>query len=122
MHDLNTINKINFDAFAESVNRFRASGRWVLTRKEGLHLVGIETFASADELSDAHHAAVSKAGPGETYQALAPLPAFHAAARDQSEDRGAVSLDELVALGRRSVGDPEPAERTLGDYIARKSD
>ena len=119
MHDLNTINKINFDAFAKSIDAFRANGRFVLAHYEGAHLVGIETFSNADLASDAHYVKVSKAGAGEHYIVMAPTQTFYAAQRDQSEDRAALSFEEIAALG---AGTPaQSTDVTLADYIARKT-
>ena len=119
MHDLNTINKINFDAFAKSIDAFRASGRFVLAHYEGAHLVGIETFSNADAASDAHFTKVSKAGAGEHYIVMAPTQAFYATGRDQSEDRAALSFDEIAALGAGVA--VRSLDVTLADYIARKA-
>lgn len=116
MHDLNTINRLNAETFTKSIDNFRAQGRFVLARYEGLHLVSIESFSNADQASDAHFAATKDAGPGERYVVHAPTAAFYTTQRDQSEDRQAPSLEQIAAWGR---GDS--ADKTLGDYIARKN-
>lgn len=108
MHDLNTINKLNADAFKRSIDRFRAQGRYVLARYEGLHLVSIETFA---ELTAAQLIAEGvEPNTGERAVIYAPFPQGSAAAalvqgRDQSED----------------YVKARDAEKTLGDYYTRKS-
>lgn len=44
MHDLNTISKLNAEAFGEAVENFRRQGRFVIATYSGLALVSIETF------------------------------------------------------------------------------
>lgn len=56
MHDLNQIAKANNDALVRAgVENFRAQGRHVLVRSEGLTVTSIETFATRAE-ADARHA------------------------------------------------------------------
>lgn len=104
MHDLNTINKLNANAFEAAIKNFQAQGRYVLAQYEGLTLVSIETFGSADALCDGHLDALEKNPPatGTHFKTFPPTAGFHAAHRDQSEDRAAaqLSLEELAALGR----------------------
>ena len=126
MHDLNTINRLNAEAFEAAIKNFQAQGRYVLAKYEGLTLVSIETFGSADALCDGHYAALEANPPatGTHVKTFPPTAGFHAAKRDQSEDRPAGhTVEELAALGRRLVieGANEAPERTLGDYISRKS-
>lgn len=45
MHDLTTINRLNLEAFAESIERYRRQGGYVLAVYAGLSLVSIETFS-----------------------------------------------------------------------------
>lgn len=106
MHALDTIQKLNAQAFEKGIATFRSQGRHVLCKYDGLHLMSIETFSSADQIVDAHQAALRNAQPSEHFVCLAPFPRNSAeqalvSGRDQSEDR--------------------PADVTLGDYIARKS-
>jgi len=102
MHDLNTINRLNYEAFAGAIEHYRAQGRHVLAKYEGTTLVSIETFSTADEIVDAHSKQL-EANTGQRLVCYAPLPTESVIGRrDQSEDRQA-------------------AERTLGDYVARKS-
>ena len=121
MHDLNVINRINAEAFAESIQNHRRQGRWVLAKYEGLHLVSIETFTMQTVAQAAHDAAADcQHGGGRSvlftpFEVSAPAPL-----RDQSEDRPQPhSLEQLAALGRRSVGDSPDV--TLADYINRKN-
>lgn len=44
MHDLNTISKLNAEAFGEAVENFRRQGRFVIATYSGIALVSIETF------------------------------------------------------------------------------
>ena len=126
MHDLNTINRLNAEAFEAAIKNFQAQGRYVLAKYEGLTLVSIKTFSTSDALRDARLAALEINHPatGTHFKTFPPTAGFHAAKRDQSEDRPAShTVEELAALGRRSVieGANEAPERTLGDYISRKS-
>lgn len=118
VHDLNTINRLNTEAFETAIKNFQAQGRYVLATYEGLTLTAIETFPSADALSDGHYAALEKNPPatGTNFKTFPPTAGFHAAKRDQSEDRQQpLSLERLDQLARTG-------EKTLGDYIARKVD
>lgn len=45
MNDLNTINRLNAEAFADSIARYQAQGRYVVAEYTGLHLTAIETFS-----------------------------------------------------------------------------
>jgi len=120
MHDLNTINKLNAEAFEAAIKNFQAQGRYVLAKYEGLALVSIETFGSADALCDGHYAALEANPPatGTHFKTFPPTAGFHATGRDQSEDRAStqLGLEELAALGRTGE------DKTLGDYITRKAD
>ena len=44
MHDLNTIQRLNAEAFGEAVENFRRQGRFVIATYSGIALVSIETF------------------------------------------------------------------------------
>ena len=93
MHDLNTINRLNAEAFEAAIKNFQAQGRYVLAKYEGLTLVSIETLGNADALCDGH------------FKCLTPTAGFHATKRDQPEDRPASrTVEELAALGRRWAG------------------
>lgn len=90
MHDLATINRLNFEAFGQAISRYRAQGRHVLTQHEGAHLVGFETFEDASAARDAL-ALHGNPGGGTRYQLLEPFAPDSAEAaavrgRDQSED------------------------------------
>ena len=96
MHDLNTINRLNAEAFAKAIHNFRTQGRVVLARYEGSTLMSIETFETLQDAQLTLDLAPAIAAQGERAVIYMPLPAFHAAQRDQSEDK------------------------TLGDYVTRK--
>jgi len=87
MHDLNTINRLNAEAFAQSIDRFRAQGRWVLAHYDGLHLMSVETFSTAEDAAQALISAQESAGASDHFKLASPVPAWHSAKRDQSEDR-----------------------------------
>lgn len=118
MHDLNVINRMNLEAFASSIAGFRASGRHVLAKYEGAHLVAIETFTEPMLALEAWEVANAAQHGGERNVLYAPTqaaaPAQTGKLRDQSEDRAQpYSLEALALLGRTG-------EHTLADYIARK--
>lgn len=118
MHDLNTINRLNLEAFAEAINAYRAAGRHVLAKYEGAHLMAIETFTEPMLALEAWEKANAAQHGGERNVLYAPTRASEprqvGKLRDQSEDRvQPYSLEALAALGRTG-------EHTLADYIARK--
>jgi hypothetical protein len=49
VHDLETINRLNAEAFAASIDNYRRQGRYVLAVYAGLTLVSIETFTAQEE-------------------------------------------------------------------------
>jgi hypothetical protein len=100
MHDLNTINRLNAEAFSKAITNYRSQGRYVLARYDGLTLMSIETFSTVGDAAHALVQAQESAGASEHFDLLSPLPEWHAAKRDQSEDR------------------PTPDPRTLAGYIA----
>ena len=113
MHDLNTINRLNSEAFSEAVDNFRAQGRYVLAKYDGVTLMSIETFSNAEEAAAALVQAQETGGVSERFKLLAPTGTWHGAQRDQSEDRAQpYTLEELSALGRST-------NVTLADYINR---
>lgn len=97
MHDLNTINRLNAEAFSKAIDHFRAQGRWVLATYDGLHLLSIETFSTAESAAAALTRAHQTAGPSNHFKVLGPVPAWTAAQRDQSEDRP--TADPLTLAG-----------------------
>lgn len=122
MHDLNTITRLNAEAFADSIQHHRRQGRWVLAKYAGLHLESIETFTVQPDAQAAFDAEASKRDASGRAVLFTPFPVSQPVPqRDQSEDRAQpYTLEQLAALGRRSVGDP-PADVTLADYINRKT-
>ena len=73
MHDLNTIRRLNFEAFADSIGRYQRQGRWVLATYEGLHLTSIETFSSAEDAAQALVSAQESAPIGNTFRLFKPI-------------------------------------------------
>ena len=127
MHDLNTINRLNLEAFAESIHKQRATGRHVLAKYEGAHLVSIETFSDGRLAQVAFDTATAAQHGGERNVLYAPTaPALTYAenvdrmiqrTRDQSEGRPQpYSPEQLNAFSCAGT------DVTLGDYIARKTD
>jgi hypothetical protein len=113
MHDLNTINRLNAEAFGNAIKNFQAQGRWVIAKRAGLHLISIESFSFETEAQNALADKTTKLEASESVELLPPTAGFHATGRDQSEDRPTpLTLEELAALGRTG-------EKTLGDYVAR---
>lgn len=104
MHDLNTINRLNAETHADAINAARRQGKYVVALYAGLHLVG---FSSHDDSRSVVSAFGAPVEAGERRVIYGPITG---PARDQSEDRRQpFSLEQLAALGRRSVGDPAPA-------------
>ena len=123
MHDLNTINKLNYEAFAKAIANFQAQGRHVLATYEGLTLVSIETFTDADALVDGHGRALAANPPatGTHFKCFPPTAAFYTAKRDQSEDRHP-SVRQFLPVDLADLQPvPTPQDKTLGDYIGRKT-
>ena len=102
MNDLNTINRLNAERFADPVDSARANGKHVLVYKSGLSVTKIKTFDTAEEVQEAT-AADGELATGVTRHYLAPTAPSHTLRRDQSEDR------------------VTSADKTLGDYITRKT-
>jgi hypothetical protein len=63
MRDLNEINRLNYEAFAASINHHRLRGRHVLACYEGSTLVSIEIFSSHEPANQAFTDALSKTTP-----------------------------------------------------------
>ena len=104
MHDLNTINRLNAEAHADAINAARRQGKYVVATFAGLHVVGVASF------SDSRSAVSALTAPVEASERRVIYGPITGATRDQSEDRRQpYSLEQLAALGRRSVGDPAPA-------------
>ena len=115
MHDLNTINRLNNEAFAASIHRYRTDGRFVLAKYEGLHLVSIETFSDQVSANAALDTAMAEQRAGARTVLFTPVVEYHDAARNQSEDRAKPrSFEQPAEIGQRSP------DVTLGDYINRK--
>ncbi len=103
MHDLNQITRLNAEAFADAIQSYRRQARWVLAKYEGLHLASIETFTSQDAAQAAFEVEAVKRDGGGRAVLFTPIP-----------DVAPVVLPNVRAPSR-------PADKTLGDYITRKS-
>lgn len=106
MHDLNTISRLNAEAFAESIQNYRRHGRWVLAKYEGLHLASIETFTVQSDAQLAFDLEVSKRDASGRSVLFTPLVTD-------------LSLKAADFPGLRAPD--RPADKTIGDYITRKS-
>lgn len=100
MHDLNTITRLNAESTeAALINDARRQGLYVVALYAGLHLVTFSTYGNASAAAEAARAPTDASERRVVY----------GPARDQSEDYAKpLSLEQLAALGRRSVGDPAP--------------
>ena len=105
MHDLNTINRLNAETFAGKINAERRLGRYVVGYYDGAHMLDYAVFNTAERA--ASEANAEGLPYSERRVVYGPITG---PARDQSEDRRQpYTLEQLAALGRRSVGDPAPA-------------
>lgn len=99
MHDLNTINRLNREAHGASIVKWRNSGKFVVTMKEGATLMSAipyDTLAPAQAYADS----IPQVG-GTTVDVLHPTGVAYQPVgftRDQSEDSA-------------------PNFATVGDYI-----
>lgn len=118
MQDLNTINRLNAEAFAASIQNYRRQGRWVLAKYAGLHLESIETFTVQADAQAAFDTEAAKRSPDRAVL-FTPFPVSEPTpVRDQSEDRPQrYTLEQLATLGRSTT----KPDVTLGDYINRKT-
>jgi len=85
MHDLNTINRLNYEAHARSIKDAQAHGKYVIAKYEGLTLVSTQVCDEAPVVQSGRISDV-----GERIQVFAPFSEDERAAylgRDQSEDR-----------------------------------
>ena len=53
MHDLNTINRLNFEAFGDKVAQARAAGKHVLVYYAGLAITHVQTYDTAEQVREA---------------------------------------------------------------------
>lgn len=90
MHDLQTINRLNATAFAESVKKYQDQGRHVVATYNGLALVSFETFTDHAEAQAAFNR-VNSLRDSSSARLFFPTPTDQVIGqRDQSEDRAAV--------------------------------
>lgn len=97
MHDLNTIRRLNAEAHADSIRAAQAAGKHVVATYAGLHLMTTQAF------DDEAAALAELRRPCEAGDSRAYFPAKPAVVVEPQ-----LTLDQLAALGNRSVGDPEP--------------
>ena len=72
MHDLNTIRRLNAEAHADSINRVRAKGRFVVADYAGLTLMSYRSF---EERPHAEAALAEPLEGSEHRKLFEPLPA-----------------------------------------------
>lgn len=96
MHDLNDIRRFNAERHADSIAQAHARGEHVVAYFTGLHLVSTTSHPTADA---ALVAVAVPCMPGDRRAYFPPTPAQRSAN---------LTVEQLAALGRRSVGDPEP--------------
>jgi len=93
MHDLNVINRLNFETFGDKVAQARAAGKHVLVYYAGLAITHVQTYDTAEQVREVTGS--EELAVDVTRRYFAPTVPSHGLVRDQSEDR------------------------TLGDYVAR---
>jgi|GEM_PF-2284120 len=107
MHDLNTIHKLNLEAHGAGIKADRASGKHVVATYAGLTLLSHETFDGLEDALAAINAPTESPDQHRVY--LSPLDGFHAAARDQSEDRRVQPVEYRVGVDGALVESPVEA-------------
>lgn len=91
MHDLNTIAKLNAEAYEQGIENFRKQGRHVLAIYSGLHLMSVETFGTAIEATTALEAIPENCG--DHGKVFAPYPTVAAIV---TEPRPAVDPQPMI--------------------------
>jgi len=87
MNDLNTINRLNAEAFGDKVARARAAGKHVLVYKAGVAVTNFIEFDTAQE-AQLHATGEGELAVDVTRHYFAPTtPSADPLLRDQSEDR-----------------------------------
>lgn len=84
MHDLNTINRLNYEAHVASISAARAEGKFVVAKYEGLHLIITENFDEAPVVKSG--ATDSTGGRVQVFEPFSDAERAAYAGRDQSED------------------------------------
>jgi len=82
VHDLNTIYKRNAETLGAAARHFRAQGRWVILRKDGLHFTSVESFSTHQEAMNAYLHQVDKTAISESLALLAPTTTTPASGLD----------------------------------------
>ena len=88
MHDLNTIARLNEDAFQKGINTDRSLGKFVVLHKTGLHVVSYDNFNTLDAATG-FLAACAQLDSPDVQRVLLEPDASLVGLRDQSEDREA---------------------------------
>ena len=88
MHDLNTISRLNAEAFGPAIENLQRQGRFVVAKYTGLHILSIESYS--DELEARADFDKPNDSPDQHKKLLTPLASAdgaNPAQRDQTEDR-----------------------------------
>lgn len=93
MHDLNTINRLNAENFAEGINQQTRAGAWVVAKYTGLHLVSFTAYAKQAEAEAAVHE------PTDSPDVTLPLFSPPQPIRALSDYIRRVECDEKLVLG-----------------------
>ena len=120
MHDLNTINKLNAQQFAEWAEGLRGEGKHVLVTYEGLHVVGLESFTDRDEAFAKLNEAQGAATAGQHFKMMLPAKDGQAAvdieaARPQLLDGEPDDPVLPPTAGNTVEGQPELTEAELAE-------
>jgi hypothetical protein len=116
VHDLNTIKRLNFEAFAQSIGKYQAAGKHVLAVYEGMHLTSIETFTDAAE-AQVRFDTVNSKRDGQTARLFLPTSA-PAPAKNQRID--GVDFEVRHFPGGFEIGRAQvDAERAFDEQLER---
>jgi hypothetical protein len=119
MHDLNTIVRLNVEAHGKAITQWRADGKFVVAIYEGITLHAATPYGDEETARIAARADEQR-NTGRRVEVLLPTGSFHAATRDQSEDRGVsyATVEEAVAATTQHLGEV----RTLTEAEKRGMD
>lgn len=73
MYDLNTINRLNAEAHAASIQTAQKAGLWVVAKYTGLHLVSTTTFNTADDARVHQANEEANRSPDEHFRRFDPI-------------------------------------------------
>jgi hypothetical protein len=115
VHDLNTIKRLNFEAFAQSIGKYQAAGKHVLAVYEGMHLTSIETFTDAAE-AQVRFDTVNSKRDGQTARLFLPTAAPVPTVGDRRID--GVDFEVRHFPGGFEIGRPQlDAERAFDEQL-----